>query len=258
MVFDVEQHVCYRIANAPMLRYPFPHLYVESIFPEDFYRELRARLPSLESYTRIDETGTVAKGRYQSRYVCSLTELEEKESAAERGTFWMELNRWLAGDEFARTILEKFRFALPERFGEHVEPRIETDNRLVRDFTTYAIPPHTDAPRKLVSLLFYLPPDGSMRGLGTSIYAPKNPALRCEGTAHHSFEAFKRVATMEYRPNTLFGFFKTDRAFHGVEPIEAQQVERDLLLYNIYLTKLVRYTAPAPEKKAFAWPWQKA
>ena len=96
MVFDVEQHVCYRIANAPMLRYPFPHLYVESIFPEDFYRELRARLPSLESYTRIDETGTVAKGRYQSRYVCSLTELEEKESAAERGTFWMELNRWLA------------------------------------------------------------------------------------------------------------------------------------------------------------------
>src|SRR5262245_64621396 len=78
MVFDVEQHVCYRIANAPMLRYPFPHFYVDSIFPEDFYRELRARLPSLDSYTRIDETGTVAKGNYQARYVCSLTELDRK------------------------------------------------------------------------------------------------------------------------------------------------------------------------------------
>jgi hypothetical protein len=109
-----------------------------------------------------------------------------------------------------------------------------------------------------VSLLFYLPPDDSMRHLGTSIYAPRDPTLRCEGTAHHPFERFKRVATMEYRPNTLFGFFKTDRAFHGVDPIADERVERDLLLYNIYVTKLVRRTAPAPEKKAFAWPWQKA
>jgi hypothetical protein len=257
MSFDVEQYVCYRIANAPVLRHPFPHFYVESVFPDDFYRDLRARLPALDGYKRIDETGSVAKGDYQARYVCSLTELEEREFEQGRGTFWMELNRWLAGDEFARTILDKFQFALPQRFGSDVETRIETDNRLVRDFTTYAIAPHTDSPRKLVSLLFYLPPDDSMRHLGTSIYAPKDPSFRCEGTAHHSFEGFKRVATMAYRPNTLFGFFKTNRAFHGVEPIAEEKVERDLLLYNIYLAKLVRRAAPA-DRKAFAWPWQKA
>jgi hypothetical protein len=258
MSFDVEQHVSYRIANAPVLHYPFPHFYIESVFPEAFYRELRGRLPALETYKRIDETGTVAKGQYQARYVCSVTELEEKEFERGGGTFWMELNRWLAGDEFARLMLDKFQPSLAERFGADVEPRVETDNRLVRDFTTYAISPHTDSPRKLVSLLFYLPPDDSMRHLGTSIYAPRDPTLRCEGTAHHPFERFKRVATMEYRPNTLFGFFKTDRAFHGVDPIADERVERDLLLYNIYVTKLVRRTAPAPEKKTFAWPWQKA
>ncbi len=263
MHVDVESHVHYRIANAPVLQHPFPHFYVESVFPDDFYRELRNRLPALASYQRIDETGSVTKGLYQARYVCSITDLEEREAAegsgAEGGgTFWLDLNRWLGGSGFARLMIDKFGPAVRARFGDGAELQIEMDNRLVRDFTTYAIPPHTDNPRKLVSLLFYLPPDDRFRELGTSIYAPKDPAMRCDGTAHHRFEHFKRVATMAYRPNTLFGFFKTDRAFHGVEPIEVEEVERDLLLYNVYVAKSTRGAAPPPDKKAFAWPWQKA
>jgi hypothetical protein len=258
MSFDAESHVLYRIANAPLLRHPFPHFYVTDVFPADFYAELRARLPEIATYKRLDETGTVAKGAYKERFVCSLSDLEEEEFAAGQGNFWAALNSWLSADAFAQALIAKFRRGVDERFGAGVEPRFETDSRLVRDFTNYAITPHTDMPRKLVSLLFYLPGDERMRHLGTSIYVPKDASRRCEGAAHHPFEGFHKAATMPFLPNSLFAFFKTDRAFHGVDQIADPGVARDLLLYNIYVTKLVGNRPPAPEKVGLARLWQKA
>ena len=56
---EVEQHVVYRIANAQVLTYPFPHFYVEDIFPASFYEELLKSLPSLEEYRSIADSGRV-------------------------------------------------------------------------------------------------------------------------------------------------------------------------------------------------------
>ena len=257
MSFDAEQHVLYRIANAPLLGYPFPHYYVSDVFPADFYRELRSRLPELATYKRLDETGTVAKGRYQERFVCPVADVEEEEFTAAKGSFWSEFNSWITGDAFARAMLGKFRAAMVERFGEGVEAAYETDCRLVRDFTNYAIAPHTDSPRKLVSLLFYLPADDSLSHLGTSIYIPIDRGFRCEGKVHHSFAQFRKAATMPYRANSLFAFFKTDRAFHGVDQIADAGVARDLLLYNIYATQLVRPQRSERVKVGFSRFWQK-
>ena len=87
---------------------------------------------------------------------------------------------------------------------------------------------------------------------------PKQPDFQCPGTGHHPFEQFNKVATMEYRPNTLFAFVKTERAFHGVDPIADADVVRDLLLYNIYVTKVITSRPPEPAKTGFVWPWQKS
>jgi len=258
MSFDAEQYVHYRIANVPVLHYPFPHFYLESVFPEDFYRELRAHLPELAVYKRLDETGTVPKGRYQERFVCPVADAEEAEFAAGNGTFWAEFNTWLMGESLARLIVDKFRAGFDERFGQGVDPRFEVDARLVRDFTNYAISPHTDNPRKLVSLLFYLPGDDTLSHLGTSMYVPKDPGFRCDGGPHHPFDLFRKAATMAFRPNTVFAFPKTDRAFHGVDQIADEGVARDLLLYNIYVTKLVGQRPPEPATTGHAKFWQRA
>ena len=42
---------------------------------------------------------------------------------------------------------------------------------------------------------------------------------------------------MPFKPNSLFGFLRTDRSFHGVDQINEEGVVRDLLLYNIYVPK---------------------
>ena len=123
---------------------------------------------------------------------------------------------------------------------------MHTDCRLVRDLTRYAISPHTDTPTKLVSLLFYLPPDERLAHLGTSIYAPKAAEMSFDPARHLPFEAFKKVATMPFKPNSLFAFLRTDRSFHGVDQINEEGVVRDLLLYNIYVAKgSVRAATPA-------------
>ncbi len=262
MPFDAEEFVRYRIANAGVRRHPFPHFFVQPVFPADYYAELLRRLPPKDWLKPIDDTGTVrvqsggtgaaadAKA-YPGRYIADVAELEEREQGEGGGGFWLRLSEWLTGDRFRALILEKFSADIAARFGDGAVVSTDIDARLVRDFTDYAIGPHTDSPRKLVSLLFYLPADDSLRELGTSIYAPKDPAFRCEGNRHHGFERFHRVASMPFVPNALFAFFKTDNSFHGLDPIRVPAVERNLLLYNIYVQGVAR------RPPGFRWPWRR-
>jgi hypothetical protein len=256
MSSDVEQFVFYQVANAAVREFPFPHFYISPIFPESFYRTLRERLPDTSTYRRLDETGTVVKGAYPERFICALEDLENEESIEEGARFWGDFKTWLMGPAFARLIKYKFREGIAQRFGAAARVDTMNDSRLVRDLSNYTISPHTDTPKKLVSLLFYLPPDESMLDLGTSIYAPKVPDFRCDGTLNYKFEKFNKVATMEFRPNSLFGFLKTDRAFHGVDRIAAPGIVRDLLLYNIYVKKVVSPEPPGP--MSTTWPWEQA
>jgi hypothetical protein len=241
MSFDVEQHLHYRIANAPVLSYPFPHFYIADIFPEDWYRAAMAALPEQRYYKRLDETGTVPKGAYPERFVCDLADARQAE--IDRGGTpgpWANISKVFEGPEFAHRVLARFNEAVVERFGQDSELDFELECRLVRDFSNYAISPHTDSPRKVVSLLFYMPADDSMKELGTSIFVPTDPNFRCDGRKHHAFSLFKKIATAPYLPNSLLGFFKTDRAFHGVERIERSHTRRDSVLYNIYATHVGR------------------
>ena len=52
----VEEHVLYRIFNAPVREYPYPHIYVEDVFPDDFYSELRANWPDSSAFKPLAET----------------------------------------------------------------------------------------------------------------------------------------------------------------------------------------------------------
>jgi hypothetical protein len=249
MPFDIEEYVLYQVANAPLATYPFPHFYVRPVFPEDFYRRMLDALPDTEALTPynesaniayVDASGALRKGRFEPRYVADLETLEVEETAGRRGDAWRSLRSWLPGVRFRDAVVRKFARGVAQRFGGEVKLRTEVEVRFVRDLTDYSIAPHTDVPDKLVSLLFYLPRDESLRHLGTSLYVPRDPTLRCDGRRRHPFEAFKKAFTAEFLPNSVLGFLKTDQAFHGVEPIGDQGIERNVLLYNIY----VRQAAP--------------
>ena len=250
MFSDVRRHVAYQLANAPLRAYPFPHVVVPEIFPPEFYPTLRAALPPDEAYTRLTDTGRVGGAYSPARLAFFPGTGPGAALDAGRAAFWNGFFRALAHEELSSWIMAKFYDTLARRFGlgpNRPGVDLETEIFLMRDLETYALGPHSDSPRKAVSVLFYLPERGDRPELGTSLYRPKDPAFRCPGGPHHPFEDFERITTIPYRPNTLFAFPKTDDSFHGVEPVVGAAVRRDLMLIDL---KLPRPATNAPATRA--------
>ncbi len=234
---EAQDHVIERLAATPLRTYPYPHFYAESIFPAEYYAALRHNWPDASRLVSIGSTGRVTKGAYRERFVMPLTQHKISLLHDEARGFWGEFAHWmLVSDRFFSAVMGKFEPYLRERFGDRLqEVGFSNEVLVVRDHTNYKLGPHTDAPRRVLSLLFYCPDDDAYSHLGTSIYTPIDPAFRCAGGPHHPHDRFRRYATMEYKPNTLFAFLKTDRSFHGVEPIPDADVLRDLILYDIHV-----------------------
>lgn len=223
----------YRVGNAAVQYFPFPHIYVRDLFPADFYRRLRAHLPPANAYTTLRKLKRVRDDYPDTRLVLPLEAQHLSALDEPQRSFWQTLIAWLRGPEFGSLVLSRFQPALEQRFGRIADQQFATEALLVRDHATYRLPPHTDSPAKVVSLLFYLPHDDMLSHLGTSIYLPSDRKPIAEGDASRASEQYDRLFTMPYTPNTLFAFVNTPNAVHGVEPIGQSEVYRDLLLYDI-------------------------
>jgi len=243
----VRDHAIRQIEAAPVRREPFDHVYVENVFPADFYDELLRQLPPTESFRRLNETGRVSAAYSGSRFCLFRDDLPALAEAPRRA-FWEGLLGALVKRPFNELWLRVFRDAVQRqaaslRPGEPVLAQSEAF--LMRDLESYALGPHTDSTLKLVSVLFYLPADDSAPELGTSLYRPKDPGFDCAGGPHHSFAKFERVTTLPFHRNSLLAFPKSRRCFHGVEPVGTAR-RRDLMLYDLRTAK----PRPLPERAA--------
>lgn len=199
---SIENHVLYALANANVKKWPFSHFYAENVFPDNFYETL---LDVLDRKTEFSE------------------------QAFKNRTFAETHN--LSKLDFMLT--RSFKQRIFDLFDQPEQLNARSETRLIRDHEGYKIGPHTDSPHKIVSLLFYLPATDDYADFGTSVYVPNDPSFKCAGGPHYPFEPFDKVTTAPYRANSCFGFWKTDRSFHGVEPLTVE-FNRDILLYNIY------------------------
>jgi len=233
MSSHAEQYTLYQIGNAPLREHPYPHILVRDVFAPELYRSILDHLLPPELMRPIKEERKVAQTYPDERFVFTLDDAPIATLPAPYAAFWSELTGWLRGMRFAATLFDKFAMHIARRF-ENLQPTFYNEAMLVDDRTRYFLGPHSDTPAKVITLLFYLPADDARPHLGTSIYVPRDPAMRCEGGPSYPYDLFHRVLTMPYVPNTLFAFFKTDNSFHGVEPIaESQNYRRHLLFYDV-------------------------
>ena len=234
MSSDVESRVLRRIAAAPILREPFAHCVIDGIFPPDFYEAILENWPEEASWRPLGESGRVEKESYAERFVVLMTERDYARLDPTRRVFWKdEVAAWMMGARFRAALLDKFAADLRGTTFDAVAERTIGDGLIVSDRTNYTIGPHTDEPPRVVSLLFYLPEDATFRRFGTSLYTPNDPTVRCAGGPHYDFAGFQRSATVEFLPNRLVMFPKSDRCFHGVERVGLRGIERRLLIYNV-------------------------
>lgn len=233
----IIEHLKSQIQKAHLISNPYPHFYIEKIFPDDFYQELLENLPSLSSYRSLSETGKVSKGSFKERFVFPLKDPELQRLPSPQETFWHSFSEIFHSNQWISLLLDKFEGPIKERFGFLADSiRYSPVAELIKDETNYAIGPHTDLPHRVCTLLFYFPRTANQPHLGTSIYRPRDPTWTCEGNGHYLFDDFIKEKTLPFLPNSLFGFLKSDRSFHGVEPIEEENVERNLMNYYLKWT----------------------
>lgn len=233
MSSGVERHVLDRLAAARIEREPFAHCVIDGIFPDEFFEEVVDNWPASESFVSIAETGRVTGVGAGRRHIIRFLETDLARLSGDCHDFWSgQVGSWLMGAAFNCAVLRKFAAEVQARLPAGI-PAFKADALIVSDQTAYAIGPHTDAPHRLVSLLFYLPEDATFRRFGTSLYLPKDRSFRCPGGPHHDFDGFERVKTIEFLPNRLVAFPKTDACFHGVERVDLPGIERRLLIHNV-------------------------
>ncbi len=210
---NTEQFVTYKLRNADVKNWPFPHFFVENVFPPDIYDKIIAQLQTKQDY---------AEQAFRNRTFAETVDVPEVQ--------------FMLGKEFTNNIVKIFSADFLQRF-PNGSAKLQNELRLVRDCQGYKIGPHTDARWKMLSLLFYMPSRNSTyweyEEYGTRLYLPKDRSFTCEGGPHYSFEPFDEVASFPFRPNSVLGFWKTNKSFHGVPPIPVQ-FQRDVLLFNVY------------------------
>jgi hypothetical protein len=233
MFLDAEAHTAYEFGNSQIREFPFPHFYLKDVFPADFYQKIQKNLPTTSDLWPIEEKRPV-KG-YKERFVCCFDDESLSSLTPEKSIFWKEFRDTYLRGAFGGLVMSKFNSLIAERFEGRTDLEFYDELLLVHDIKNYHLGPHTDSPKKVITVLFYLPEDEDHESMGTSIYIPKDLSFLCRGGPHYKHEDFIKIKTMPYKPNTAFGFFKTNNSFHGVEKLTEEGYGRWLLLYDIYV-----------------------
>jgi hypothetical protein len=232
-------HLVTRLRTAEVVFEPYPHYYLEHVFPTEYYQALLRHLPTSAVYENYLSFVTLFKlDHFQYRVQREMDEGWTKNLPTELREFWDSFNEWFLGPELAQAALESFAAPLSARFGEGTPwPTVSVESKLIRHRAGYSLEPHSDWHTKIVVLLIYLAADESALHLGTSLYRPKDRGFSCPVSKPHPFEDFVRVKTFPYKPNSLLAFLRSDISFHGVEPLSEQDVAacgRDLIQYVIH------------------------
>jgi hypothetical protein len=234
---DLE-HLRERLRTASVEFDPFPHYYLERVFPEDYYQELLRNLPASKVYENLYEVTDLKLDHFRHREQRDMNEGWTERLAPELQPFWNSFSEWFLGPDLAQAVLESFAGELQPRIGDKTAwPEVSVESQFIRHRAGYFLGPHSDLYTKLVVLLVYLAPDDSAEHLGTSLYRPKDPAFSCPNSKHYPFQDFIRVKTAPYKPNSLLAFVRSDISFHGLEPLSESDVVtegRDLIQYVLH------------------------
>jgi hypothetical protein len=225
------------ILNAEAFRKPYPLIRFRDFFPSDFYARLVQRFPNVDRFAGLNGDGT--------RREYALYDERSDPGSEESRALWGIVRRVLASREIASALREKldegFRIRA-KRSGESWPVPMHPRPVLYTDLTGYAIKPHPDTRRKVLTMQIYLPQDDAQRELGTTIYKVSPMGV----FAWKSYGLVKDK-TVPFLPNSGYAFVVIHPAYsllrsswHGREAITVPVERPRLSILNTY------YREPPP------------
>jgi hypothetical protein len=219
------------ILNAQSFESPYPLILFRDFFPDGFYARLLQRFPAVDRFTGLNGDGT--------RREYPLYNERSDPGSEEARELWGIVRRVLSSPEIASALRTKldagFRIrAKGSREGWPIPmfPRPV----LYTDLDGYAIKPHADTRRKVLTMQIYLPADDSQRDLGTAIYK-----VSPMGVFAWKSYGLAKDKTVPFLPNSGYAFVVIHPAYsllksswHGREAISVPVEKPRLSILNTY------------------------
>lgn len=243
-----KEHVAYtlsKIQNAQMHYSPYPHTVIEDIYSPDVYACMLEQLPPNEdAYTRSDGHFKQGEGRYallirstDNNVGPGILNKKKKKwtpipaSPNINSTYWTEWARAYGAETLKNAWLQKFNVTLAVRSPnwQNIAPKLYMRMELNRDISGYAIGPHTDAPYKWITMLYYLPKDASMSTAGTQIVRSNKGTSQKESKwMDPKDKQWQIVKQAPFIPNTVMAFAICDKSWHAVPKVGSKAVRNTI------------------------------
>jgi hypothetical protein len=240
---DVAQFISEAIDDAPVSFEPWKHLYVENVFPEDFYREIEISFAKSEHlFQQQIHTGDkdLFTAPYHKRSEFRIS--NDSELRRDQGEVWDTVWKVLNSQTFFIAMKRSFGEDLMVRFDgyfTHPKFRENLDPWLIaaKHELGYHLGPHTDRSEKVITCIFNIAEGDEPDEIGTALYLPSQRDFKSNGRQHFDFKKFERVKTSPYRRNSALFFPRQDASFHGVEPLTEANLKtsaRRNLQFNLF------------------------
>lgn len=218
--------------------FPFPHIFFRNFFPADFYRDLISHIPT-QGYDPITGSGTRMALRLYGDNIGKIDpELRE---------MWGAASAMLTSKEVENAIRVKLHDGLEVRargdnVGSAADLKLVAKPVVYRDRDGYAIKPHPDTRKKVVTMQLYCPADDSQEALGTTLYR-----VSLKGLLHVGSYCLETVKTLPFLPNVGYAFVVlkayhtlTGMSWHGRPPIKTD-APRMSILNTFYINEQVGF-----------------
>lgn len=208
------QHVCSAIEAAPLDLEPYPHAVIERLLPDDLYRWLLTSIPPAAFFGDRD----LVKQNLR-------VPIEFGPVLSER--LWRFVDEVIARRAIRPAVIDKFEgvlhghydniFGVEFRDRAKALPQAVSGGRLMLRRPGYALAPHRDPKRSMITCLFYLARPGDSEVYGTEIYRVIGDRESGYAETYYPGEDGRQcelVKVVPYRPNTMLAFLNASGA-HG-------------------------------------------
>lgn len=211
-------HIEHRFAEATVEEFPFPHLVIENILPDELYEQLLSFWPEEQNFSG-------GNGQFRQLYVnkgCSKWMHLDNESIR---LFWRIFAEVVATLYINEAVKEKLMPYLDWKFPDLPKTEVEKLKKTLRFWDSrqdslfqythlYQIPPHIDQIYLFATSLLYCPIDNDHEQLGTTLYTCKE-GRPPEVSGDYYQGTPTLVKSIPYQRNTLLVMLQNPWQLHG-------------------------------------------
>jgi hypothetical protein len=210
----IEAHVTRALARSTLSVDPFPHMVIDDLLPDDFYRSLLDELPPAE-YWR-------SSGKSREYW-----EIDSDAGPWRTEVVWRFVDHGIVDRMLRPRFIDAFGPHLAQywREGFDLDPAavryVTAEGRLQLRRKGYQLRPHLDPPHGALTGLFYLARPGDDPKYGTALYRPSTPLpINRQGIYYPEDHGItlEPVTTVPFRANTLL-VWMTPLGTHGADLI---------------------------------------